>query len=40
VNVGIVLEDIPSVMVPPMLKADPDKRSDLWLFWMTMEKAK
>jgi uncharacterized membrane-anchored protein YhcB (DUF1043 family) len=40
VNAGIVLEDIPTYMVPPQLKADPDKKSDLWLFRMTLEKAK
>ena len=40
VNIGLVLEDIPTAMIPPMLKADPDKKSDLWLFRMTLEKAK
>jgi len=40
VNIGIVLEDIPSMTLPAILKVDPDKKTDLWLFRMTMEKAK
>ncbi|MDR0791480.1 MAG: lamin tail domain-containing protein, partial [Methanomassiliicoccaceae archaeon] len=39
VNIGLVLEDIPPVMAPPMLKADPDKKLDLWLFRMTLERS-
>jgi len=40
VNAGIVLEDIPTHMVPPMIKTDPDKKTDLWLFRMTLERSK
>jgi hypothetical protein len=40
VNVGLVFEDIPTYMVPPMIKVDSDKRTDLWLFMLTLEKAK
>ncbi|MCL1983868.1 MAG: lamin tail domain-containing protein, partial [Methanomassiliicoccaceae archaeon] len=40
VKAGIVLEDYPSIMVPPMFKADIDKKTDLWLFKMTFERSK
>ena len=40
VNIGLVLEDIQTKMVPPMIKTDPDKKTDLWLFRMTLERAK
>ena len=31
-EIGVVLRDLPSEMVPPALNADKDKMSDLWLF--------
>ena len=40
VNVGLLLEQFPTHLMPPMLKGDPDKHTDLWLFSLTMEKAK
>jgi hypothetical protein len=40
VNIGLVLEDIPAGFVPPMMKADPDKKTDLWIFRMTLERSK
>jgi hypothetical protein len=40
VNVGLVLEDIPTHLVPPMIKTDPEKRTDIWLFRMTLEKSR
>ena len=40
VNVGLVFEGFPSYLMPPMMKADVDKTTDLWLFRLTMEKAK
>jgi len=40
VNVGLVFEEFPSYLVPPMMKVDVDKKTDLWLFRLSMEKAK
>lgn len=31
-EIGVVIRDLPSGLVPPFLKADTDKKSDLWLF--------
>lgn len=31
-EIGVVMRDLPSEMVPPALNADKDKMSDLWLF--------
>jgi len=40
VHAGLVLEEFPSHLVPPMFKADSDKKTDIWLFRITFEKAK
>jgi len=40
VNIGLVLEDIPPYIVPPMIKVDHDKHIDLWLFRMSLERSK
>jgi hypothetical protein len=40
VNIGLVFEDIPAYIVPPMIKIDSDKHTDLWLFRMTLERSK
>ena len=38
VGIGLVLEDIPAELVP-MMKLDTSKRTDLWLFRMTLERS-
>jgi hypothetical protein len=40
VNIGLVLEDIPAYSIPSMIKFDPEKKTDLWLFKMTLERSK
>jgi hypothetical protein len=40
VNIGLVFEDIPTGLLPPMLKADPERKADLWLFRMTLERSR
>ena len=40
VNVGLVLDEFPTHLVPPIFKVDPDKKTDLWLFRLTMEKSR
>lgn len=31
-EIGIVMRNVPSAILPPVLEADPEKMSDLWLF--------
>jgi len=40
VDAGLVFEEFPAQLVPPMFKTDPYKKTDFWLFHITFEKAK
>ena len=40
VEAGLVLEEFPTCLVPPMFKLESDKKTDIWLFRITFEKAK
>jgi hypothetical protein len=40
VNVGLVFEDIPAGYLPPFIDADPEAKTDLWLFRMSFEREK
>ena len=40
VNIGLVFDEFPTHLVPPMMKVDPDKKTDLWLFRLTMERSR
>jgi hypothetical protein len=39
VNAGLVFEGFPPYLAPPMMKVDLDKKVDLWLFRLTLEKS-
>jgi hypothetical protein len=40
VNIGLLLEGVPPEIVPPMFKVDTDRKVDIWLFRMTLERSK
>jgi hypothetical protein len=40
VYAGLVLENIPSNMIPSVISVEDGKHTDMWLFRMTIEKAK